>query len=104
MHRRPKVKSIPKPITAQKPKPKESAQLNCVAGTSTSANGPLTTTAASDSQDTASNDDSMRQQFEMELCWCIQTLENSLVSSGGKLSEKQGNLGSSFQCSPQALG
>lgn len=29
-----------------------------------------------------------QQQFEVELCWCIQQLQNALKS--GKLNEKQG--------------
>lgn len=36
----------------------------------------------------AGHDTEVDQQFELELCWCIQSMENSLNS--GKLSAKQG--------------
>lgn len=36
----------------------------------------------------------LTQQFELELCWCIQQLQIALKS--GKLNEKQGNLTLNF--------
>lgn len=38
----------------------------------------------------SSHDTEVDQQFELELCWCIQSMENTLNS--GKLSAKQGTL------------
>lgn len=41
------------------------------------------------SASTSGDASSAMEQFELELYWCIQTLENSL--SSGKLNAKQGN-------------
>lgn len=41
------------------------------------------------------------EQFELELCWCIQTLENSLAS--GKLNAKQGKKKGLFDREPNSV-
>lgn len=56
-------------------------QSEAVTNTSTSATLPAPSPTASSSSDTT-------QQFEIELCWCIQTMEKSLES--GNFSPKQG--------------
>lgn len=50
--------------------------------------GPSASTSSSAIINGSTNDDADRQ-FELELCWCIQTLETSLAT--GKLNAKQGN-------------
>lgn len=51
-----------------------------------------TTTTATTEPSTSNNirDTAATEQFELELCWCIQTLEKSIES--GKLNDKQGEL------------
>lgn len=48
----------------------------------TSQSGPIASTSASTSTETGSpsSAESNIQQFELELCWCIQTLEKTLES------------------------
>lgn len=56
----------------------------------TNQNETATTTQTSTEASTSNNlrDTPATEQFELELCWCIQTLEKSIES--GKLNEKQG--------------
>lgn len=50
--------------------------------------GPSTSENVANITNAPTND--ADQQFELELCWCIQTLETSLAT--GKLNAKQGNF------------
>lgn len=54
------------------------------------ANQRVATTTATTEPSTSNNirDTAATEQFELELCWCIQTLEKSIES--GKLNDKQG--------------
>lgn len=56
----------------------------------TNENGSSTDVAGPSGLASTTGTDEADRQFELELCWCIQTMETSLAT--GKLNAKQGKL------------